>query len=112
MLVKPAVIPMETIRAMARMIGERFHPQRVILFGSYARGEAGVDSDVDLLVVMDSTAPRFEQSTPLRLAISERWTEPVDVIVRSPEVFERRRHHAYTLEFEANREGVVLYEQA
>jgi len=40
------------IHAMVRRIVRQFRPERVILFGSHARGEAGPDSDVDLLVVM------------------------------------------------------------
>ena len=42
----------ETISEMVRRIVERFHPEKIILFGSYARGTAGPDSDVDLLVVL------------------------------------------------------------
>ncbi len=41
------------IARMAGRIVKKFHPRQVILFGSHARGEAGPDSDVDLLVVMD-----------------------------------------------------------
>ena len=105
------LIPMETIQEMGRMIGERFGPRRVVLFGSYARGEANVNSDVDLLVVMDSDAPRLERSVPIRRAISERWIEPVDIIVRSPMAVEKNRDRRYTLEYEAMKDGVVLYEQ-
>ena len=106
-----SVIPMETIREMGKLIGERFNPERVILFGSYARGEATIDSDVDLMVVMESDAPRFERSLPIRDAISERWIEPVDVIVRSPRAMARSKEIPYTLEYEAAREGVTLYEK-
>jgi predicted nucleotidyltransferase len=106
-----SVIPMETIREMGKLIGERFHPEKVILFGSYARGEAGIDSDVDLMVVMDSDAPWYKRSTPIRLALAERWIEPIDIIVRSPEVFAQRQSQTDTLEYAAVREGVVLYEE-
>lgn len=105
------IIPMETIREMGRLIGERFNPERVVLFGSYARGEADVNSDVDLLVVMDSDLPRFEQGGPIRMALSERWIEPIDVIVRSPSVVEENKDDPYSLEHEALTDGVVLYEQ-
>lgn len=63
------------------------------------------------MVVMDSDAPRFQRGVPLRLALSEHWIEPIDVIVRSPEVFERRKSQPYTLEYEAVKDGVLLYEK-
>jgi predicted nucleotidyltransferase len=106
-----SIIPMETIREMGKLIGERFHPQKVILFGSYARGEATIDSDVDLMVVMESAAEWYKRSVPIRLAISEHWVEPMDIIVRSPQVFGLRQCEEGTLEYEAAREGVVLYEE-
>src|SRR5438067_13220047 len=48
----PNLVPMRAIRQYARQIVERFHPHRIILFGSYAYGTPTPDSDVDLLVVM------------------------------------------------------------
>ncbi len=45
-------IPMSAIRRYARQIAERFQPDKIILFGSYAYGQPHGDSDVDLLVVM------------------------------------------------------------
>ena len=106
-----SVIPMETIREMGKLIGQRFHPEKVILFGGYARGEAGINSDVDLMVVMESDAVWYKKSTPIQLALSERWIEPIDIIVRSPEVFAQRQSQPYTLEYEAAKDGVVLYEK-
>jgi predicted nucleotidyltransferase len=45
-------IPLAAIRRFARQIAERFHPDRIILFGSYAYGRPHNESDVDLLVIM------------------------------------------------------------
>jgi len=47
-------IPMEAIRAVVRQIAEKFQPEKIILFGSYAHGEPRPESDVDLLVIMDT----------------------------------------------------------
>jgi len=60
---------------------------------------------------MESEAPWFKRSTPIRLALGERWIEPFDVIVRSPAVYERYKDVPYTLEHEATKGGVVLYEE-
>ena len=46
--------PQKAIDEVVRQIAENFHPQQIILFGSYARGNPRPESDVDLLVVMDS----------------------------------------------------------
>jgi predicted nucleotidyltransferase len=108
---EPGIIPMAEIRAMGNFIAERYRPAKIILFGSYARGQGGIHSDVDLMIVMHSDAPRFERSIPIRIALSERWIEPIDVIVRSPEDFERRKDRPGTLEHEAAADGVVLYEK-
>lgn len=47
-------IPMAVIRSLALSIAEKFQPQRIILFGSYAYGQPRPESDVDLLVTMDT----------------------------------------------------------
>jgi predicted nucleotidyltransferase len=47
-----ADVPMRVIRRFARQVAERFQPDKIILFGSYAYGTPHEDSDVDILVVM------------------------------------------------------------
>jgi uncharacterized protein len=59
-----------------------FAPQRVILFGSYARGDATADSDVDLLVVMPTEKETLEQAVEIRRRI--RRSFPLDLIVKTP----------------------------
>src|SRR5579875_1577019 len=60
------------IQRMVRRIVRDFHPERVILFGSHARGEAGPDSDVDLLIVMPVEGPKHRKQTP-EDALMEPW---------------------------------------
>lgn len=54
-------VTLKRIKEIVHQIVEHFHPQKVILFGSYAYSAAGVDSDVDLLVMMDT------EETPLHV---------------------------------------------
>jgi len=77
------------IRKYARQIGRDFQPERVVLFGSYARGKATEDSDVDLLVIMEHDKPRnVEQAIAIRLAGDAPFA--MDLLVRRPsEVAER-----------------------
>lgn len=98
--------------ALLRSVVAYFNPQRVILFGSRARGEAAEDSDYDLLVVLDEATPR-EKLTPeagFRSALP--FPRAADVIPCRASTFDRRKEIVGTLCFTANREGVVVYERA
>ncbi len=106
-----AHIDKATIRAMAQLIVERFDPEQVILFGSHARGQAAAHSDVDLLVVMRVEEERKQRGNPIRRAIAEHFVLPVDVLIRSPEVFAEQRKNSYSLVHKALKEGEVLYER-
>jgi uncharacterized protein len=88
-------------------------PVRVILFGSVARGEEGPDSDLDLLVVLDSVEPgpaRRRLMGAIRGAITVR--APIDVFVTDSAECERRRDVVGSLHYWPLREGEVVYERA
>ena len=99
------------IEEMVRRIVERFHPDQIVLFGSYARGQAGPDSDVDLLVVMQVHGSKREAQLQVRLAIHDIHL-PKDVIVVTPDQFERQRDIPGTIVRPAFLEGKVLYAKA
>jgi predicted nucleotidyltransferase len=96
------------IRLMVRRIVSRFHPDRIILFGSQARGDAGPDSDVDLLVVMPVEGSKREKAVEIGVALHG-IRLPKDIIVTTPEEFEWRKEVAGTIERPAATEGRVLY---
>jgi predicted nucleotidyltransferase len=96
------------IDRMVKRIVKKFHPQRVILFGSHARGDAGPDSDVDLLVVMDFKGTAPDKGLEIRQALHDLLV-PIDVIVTRPEDFAWRKDVVGTIEWPAGREGKVLY---
>ena len=100
-----------TIRAMAQLIVERFDPERIILFGSHARGEGSEHSDVDLLVVLRSDAVKPQRGNPIRRAIAEQFVLPVDVMIRSQEVLAVQRNDPYSMIHQVLEEGEVLYER-
>lgn len=96
------------IRQMVGLIVSRFHPEKIILFGSHARGDAGPHSDVDLLVVMPFSGSKLEKQVEIRLALRNIHT-PKDIVVTSPEDFQWRKEIPGTIERPAAREGKVLY---
>jgi len=96
------------IRLMVRRIVARFKPERVILFGSSARGNARPDSDVDLLVVMPVKGSKAEQEVRIGVALHG-IRRSKDVIVATPDEFERCRDVVGTIIRPASREGKVLY---
>lgn len=100
-----------TLAQMTQRIVERFQPERIVLFGSYATGRPTYDSDVDLLVVMPVDGSIRRQATAIDRALSDR-TLPLDLIVVTPEQFERQKHIAGSLISEAIREGRILYDRA
>ena len=111
MSVAHAPIDRDTMQAITRLIVERFDPEKVILFGSYARGEAGVQSDLDLLVVLRTDAAQPRRGNPIRRAIAEHFVLPVDVIVRSPELLAEHGTDPQSVLYKVLAEGEVLYER-
>ena len=98
----------KTIDRMVQRIVKRFHPDRVILFGSHARGTAGPDSDVDLLVVMPVKGSRREKVVEIGVALHG-FGVSKDIVVTTPEDFAWRKEIPGTIERPAALEGKVLY---
>ena len=96
---------------MVRRIVERFNPLKIILFGSYARGNAGPDSDVDLLIVMPVRGSKRKKAVEIGVALHDIKVAK-DVIVVTPQEFEWRKDVIGTIVREAVREGKTLYERA
>lgn len=101
----------DAIAEMVRRIVSRFNPDKIILFGSHARGEAGPDSDVDLLVVMPVHGSKRQKAIEIDGALADRRI-PLDLIVVRPEEFERARDQIGSVLRPAALEGRVLYDRA
>jgi predicted nucleotidyltransferase len=96
------------IDRMVKRIVKEFKPDKIILFGSQARGDAGPDSDVDLLIVMPVAGSKFEKAIEIGVALHD-IPIPKDIIVSRPEEFAWRKEIVGTIEWPAVREGKVLY---
>ncbi len=102
----------ETVLSEAtRRLVDQFHPRRVILFGSQARGTGDDRSDCDFLVICDDVSNRRALTLAMDRSL---WDLPIarDIIVLTPDEYERDRHIPGTIARPASREGRVLYEAA
>jgi HEPN domain-containing protein/predicted nucleotidyltransferase len=108
-MIRAAEVMDERLEAMTRLVVAEWAPRRVILFGSRARRKHRTDSDYDLMIVIDSPGSVDACEREIRERVSSA-DAPVDVCVVSTRSFERRRLDVGTLEYAADREGVVLYD--
>jgi len=88
-----------------------FDPNRVILFGSAARGQATPDSDIDLLVVVGDDTPSSKVTVKAGYEARRGYAAPADVIPVREGTFRRNANIAGTLSRAAMLEGVVVYER-
>jgi len=103
-----ADIPRRLIRRFARDVADRFQPEKIILFGSYAYGEPHADSDVDMLVIMPAWN-ELAQSVKICLAVEHNF--PLDLLVRTPKNLAWRLAEGDSFLLEVMERGKVLYEK-
>jgi uncharacterized protein len=102
---------MKSIRRYCEAIAREFQPQRIVLFGSHAGGKPHRDSDVDVLVIMNSRpalGPRPALTIRQRLPAGF----PLDLIVRAPEEIKQRILLGDSFLREITEKGRVMYETA
>jgi uncharacterized protein len=95
-----------------RVLVEQFHPEQVILFGSFAYGSPGQDSDVDLLVVKEIDRSQTADATAIRKAFRPLRhlvaNFPIDIMVRAPDDLKGRIDRGASFHSEIARKGLVL----
>jgi predicted nucleotidyltransferase/HEPN domain-containing protein len=102
-----ADIPMRVIRRFAREVAQRFDPDKIVLFGSYAYGTPHEDSDVDLLVIMPCRN-QLDQGLKIRCALEAPF--PMDLIVRTPKEMKWRLEEGDSFLTEIVSKGRLLYQ--
>ena len=102
------MVSMASIEELGRKIAAEYRPERVVLFGSYARGNPTPDSDVDLLIVMPFEGKPVFKSVEMRMKFRPAF--PVDLILRTPEAVRQRIEMGDTFMRDVLRTGKVLYE--
>ena len=97
------------LKDIVNRLVEAYAPERIYLFGSHARGEAGQDSDYDLLVIVRDDAPPEQRRSRLAYEVLRGTGVAVDVIVWPRDYFERRRQVRASLSAIVEREGKLLH---
>src|SRR5262249_9888994 len=103
-----ADVPAAVIRRFARQVAERFRPDKIILFGSYAYGTPHADSDVEILVLMPTRNP-LDQAFRIHATLLPPF--PLDILVRTPDNLKWRLAEGDSFHSEIVSRGKVLYEK-
>lgn len=104
------IISENKIDELVQRIVNAVHPERIILFGSRARGDNRPDSDIDLLIIQKSSQPRYRRAAPIRRAIVG-LVPSKDIVVYTPEEVEEWRSVPNAFVMTAISQGKVLYEK-
>ena len=98
------------LRSIVDRIAGRFDPEKIILFGSYARGVATAQSDVDILVVAQTDLPQRDRFRAIRRLLAD-FAVALDVYLKTPEEYERWRCVVNHVVYFADKYGKVVYER-
>lgn len=105
------MISKEKIEEVVKRIVAHHHPEKIFLFGSYARGDAHEDSDIDLLIIDQTLEPGHKRAIKYLDAV-QGVREPVDILVYTPDEFKTQKNQHFTFPNEVFREGKLIYERS
>lgn len=103
------MITEQQIMEITKRVVDNYHPDKIILFGSYAYGNPTKDSDIDLLIVKDDDLPKIERNRKVRKYLRDLLI-PVDVIVKTNSEFNKLKNIIGTVVYPAAKYGKVLYD--
>lgn len=104
------LIDKKAISSIVRRIALNVNPDKIFLFGSYATGKADEDSDIDLLVVKETTEPKHKRSIEIqRLLIGSKL--PVDILVYTNDEFEKEKSTNHSFLSSAIQGAQLVYER-
>ncbi len=98
------------LHEIVRRIVDTVQPEKIVLFGSYAYGSPTGKSDLDILVIANSTLPRYRRSVPIYKALAG-FLIPKDIVVYAPEEIEEWKEVPQAFVTTALNRGKVIYEK-
>jgi predicted nucleotidyltransferase len=107
---RQTAVDRDLLEEIVRRLVKAVDPDRIVLFGSWARGDARPDSDVDLLIVKDTTEPAYRRAVPAYRALSGIGI-PKDILWRTPAEVEDWSQVQTYITTRALNEGKILYEK-
>lgn len=101
----------KVLQLIVDRITENVHPQKIILFGSWARGERDSRSDIDIMIIKESDQPRPQRYAEVRRLF---WGLgiPLDILVYTPEEFTRYQTVLGSFTHTVAHEGKILYDRS
>ena len=103
-------VDLRLIRKVIKQIVVSANPKRIVLFGSHAYGRPGCDSDVDLLVVMESNKRPVDRTIEVSKSLRF-YPFPMDILVRTPREIRQRLQIRDPFFEEVVKNGKILYER-
>ena len=95
---------------IAFKIANKFNPEKIILFGSYAKGTQNKDSDIDLLIIQDTDLPSYRRGIEIRMSLIG-TKMPIDILVYTRIEFEKEKQDKYSFLYSAIKTSKILYER-
>jgi predicted nucleotidyltransferase len=102
-------VSQKQIRSIVSRIAEVQNPLRIYLFGSYQRGLATGESDIDLLVIHDTRLKTAQRAAEVQRMFNP-YLYDLDIIVMTPDEFESQKNQINTLAYFVNNEGELVYD--
>ena len=91
-------------------ISKKFNPIKIIVFGSYANGNVHKDSDLDLLLILETTLPKYKRASLIKLELVP-YSIPLDLLIYTPEEYNKWKNTTNHIIKEIDKNGIVVYER-
>ena len=102
------MITAQNIEEVKNRIVKNFNPEKIILFGSYANGNASENSDLDLVVIQESELPSYKRVRPIKKQLRGIGF-PIDILVYTPQEVEYWKETSMAFITQVMKDGKVLY---
>lgn len=98
------------INSITNQIVEKYNPEKVILFGSYAKGTFNDDSDLDFIIIKETNLPRHKRGIELRRFFYG-LTIPLDFKIYTTNEYEQEKNNKYSFLYSALAGSKILYDR-